>query len=465
MLSSLISRTFRNKQMMRYYSDSLKGMLADCIPLEKVKLNTLKEKHGNEIIGDVTVNQCINGSRGIKSLYWEPSLLDANEGIRIRGLSISECQAQLPAFQEGGEIMPEGMFWLLLTGKIPNKEQLGFLTQELLFRCSLNDDVVRYIQQMAAKSHPMNTLSVALSMCQSESHFMEAYQNNVPKQDYWETTYEDVVNIVAKLPMIASMIYRIKYRGDYAVPEVNHNLDYAGNFCEMLGYKNKDFHELMRLYLSIHSDHEGGNASAHTTHLVGSTLADPYISYASGLNALAGPLHGLANAEVLKWIYALQDQFQKEKKPLNQETIREFTLDTLENGNVIPGYGHAVLRKTDPRYTCQREFALKHLPNDPLFKIVDELYQVVPGILESQGKVQNPYPNVDNHSGVLLTHYEMHEYEFYTVLFGVSRAMGALSQLFWDRALQLPIERPKSMNQEALLDAVQNKKYLSIQYK
>lgn len=69
---------------------------------------------------------------------------------------------------------------------------------------------------------------------------------------------------------------------------------------------------------------------------------------------------------------------------------------------VVPGYGHAVLRKTDPRYVAQREFALKHLPQDPLFKLVSSLYKVVPPILLELGKVKNPWPNVDAHSGVLL---------------------------------------------------------------
>lgn len=69
---------------------------------------------------------------------------------------------------------------------------------------------------------------------------------------------------------------------------------------------------------------------------------------------------------------------------------------------MVPGYGHAVLRKTDPRYTCQREFALKHLPNDPMFKLVAQLYKIVPNVLLEQGKAKNPWPNVDAHSGVLL---------------------------------------------------------------
>jgi len=117
---------------------------------------------------------------------------------------------------------------------------------------------------------------------------------------------------------------------------------------------------------------------------------------------------------------------------------------------VIPGYGHAVLRKTDPRYSCQREFALKHLPNDPGFRLVSSLYQVVPGVLAEGGKVANPWPNVDAHSGVLLQHYGLCEESFYTVLFGVSRALGVLAQGIISRGLGLPIERPNSLTSDEL---------------
>merc|ERR1712083_1137492 len=209
-----------------------------------------------------------------------------------------------------------------------------------------------------------------------------------------------------------------------------------------------DFKELMRLYIVIHSDHEGGNAFAHTCHLVGSTLSDPYLSLSASMNALAGPLHGLANQEVLGWLMGLQATLKEQGKPVTPESITEFAWATLKAGKVIPGYGHAVLRKTDPRYTSQREFALKHMPDDPLFHVVNTVYEVMPGVLTEHGKTKNPYPNVDAHSGVLLTHYGLNEFDYYTVLFGVSRAFGVLSQLFWDRGLGLPLERPKSITPE-----------------
>jgi len=304
----------------------------------------------------------------------------------------------------------------------------------------------------------MTQLSAGLMACQTESKFAKAYAKGVNKKEYWDHTLEDVLDVIAKLPEIAALVHSCTFRDGKIERDTTGKLDYSANFCRMLGYKTHDFDELMRLYLVIHADHEGGNASAHTTHLVGSTLADPYLAFAGGLNALAGPLHGRANQEVLVWIQQLQEKFAAEKKEVNTKTITEFAWETLKSGKVIPGYGHAVLRKTDPRYTCQREFALKYLPNDPLFKIVSTIYEVMPGVLTEHGKTKNPYPNVDSHSGVLLWHYGFKDYSYYTVLFGVSRAIGALSQVFWDRALGMPLERPKSVTADYIVNHFKNKK-------
>ena len=320
------------------------------------------------------------------------------------------------------------------------------LTQEFHARSELPEHVKSVLYNLPKGMHPMTQFSIGLTAAQTESKFLKAYHDGVPKSQYWDPCYEDIMDVMAKIPEIAAIIYRKEYFD--GVVNKDTSLDYSGNFCRMLGYDDKGFDELMRLYMTIHSDHEGGNASAHTAHLVGSTLSDPYLSYAASLNALAGPLHGLANQEVLGWIQALQKKFKAEGKPVTKETITEFGWETLNSGKVIPGYGHAVLRKTDPRYTCQREFGLKHLPDDELFLIVDTIYQVMPGVLLEHGKAKNPYPNVDSHSGVLLWHYNFKQYEYYTVLFGVSRAMGALSQVFWDRALGMPLERPKSVTSE-----------------
>jgi len=425
--------------------------LSEQVPLRQQKLLALKKEHGSKKVAEVTVDQVIGGARGVPCLLYETSLLDAEEGIRFRGYSIPECQEKLPNFKGipgGGEPLPEGVLWLLLTGEIPSKAQVDWLTADLHARASLPAHVEPLIRSLPKEMHPMTQMSIALSACQTGSKFQKAYTDGVNKKEFWKFCYEDVIDVVAKLPEISALIYRCTYADGVVTKDTS--LDYSANYARMLGWNDSGFDELMRLYLSIHTDHEGGNASAHTTHLVGSTLADPYISYAAGLNALAGPLHGLANQEVLLWIQNLQAKFQAEGKEVNKTTIEQFAWDTLNSGKVIPGFGHAVLRKTDPRYMCQREFAQKHMPDDPLFKIVDTIFQVMPEVLTKHGKTKNPYPNVDSHSGVLLWHYGFQEPRYYTVLFGVSRAIGALSQVFWDRALGLPIERPKSVTSEWL---------------
>nr|CAH7767862.1 unnamed protein product [Callosobruchus chinensis] len=220
---------------------------------------------------------------------------------------------------------------------------------------------------------------------------------------------------------------------------------------EGIRFRGLSIPEMLRLYLTLHCDHEGGNVSAHTVHLVGSALSDPYLSFAAGMCGLAGPLHGLANQEVLVWLSKLK---QKLGDSPSEDQVKTFVEETLKSGQVVPGYGHAVLRKTDPRYVSQKEFAERHFPDYPLYKVISTLYKVVPPILKATGKVQNPWPNVDAHSGVLMQYYGLTQMNYYTVFFGVSRAIGVLTALIWSRALGLPIERPKSMTTDALMELV-----------
>ncbi|XP_043461135.1 probable citrate synthase, mitochondrial [Leptopilina heterotoma] len=432
-------------------STDLRKVMAEKIPVEQERIKSFRKQFGATKVGEVTVDMMYGGMRGIKGLVWEPSVLDADEGIRFRGKSIPECQKLLPKASGGSEPLPEGLFWLLITGDIPTEAQVKALSKEWASRSALPSHVTKALNDFPKSLHPMTQFSAAITLLNSESEFVKAYTNGVHKSKYWETVLEDSMNLIAKLPVVAATIYRNMYKGGKGIGSVDSSRDWSWNFSTMLGFDNPEFIELMRLYLTIHSDHEGGNVSAHTTHLVGSALSDPYLSFAAGMNGLAGPLHGLANQEVLVWLQKLRGQVGENP---SDEKLKEFIWNTLKSGQVVPGYGHAVLRKTDPRYTCQREFALKHLPNDNLFKLVSQVYKVVPPILLETGKVKNPWPNVDAHSGVLLQYYGMKEMNYYTVLFGVSRALGVLASLVWSRALGLPIERPKSLSTDLLMKAV-----------
>lgn len=409
------------------------------------EIKDILKEHGTKKIGEVQLAQAYQGMRGITGMIYETSLLDANEGIRFRGFSIPELQEKLPKAKGGKEPLPEGLFYLMLTGELPTEQDVADLSADWRKRSKLPAHVTKTIDALPANAHPMTQFVTGVMAMQTESQFQKKYAEGMNKKDYWNYAYEDSMDLIARLPEVAAYVYRRKYHGGKTVAPKG-DLDWAGNFAHMLGYDQEGFRELMRVYLTIHADHEGGNVSAHTTHLVGSALSDPYLCFAAGMNGLAGPLHGLANQEVVKWILEMQKSLGTDKP--SKQQIEEYVKKTLSEGKVVPGYGHAVLRKTDPRFTAQAEFAKKHMPNDPLVNTVWTIFETVPPILQSLGKIKNPWPNVDAHSGALLLHYGMKEYEYYTVLFGVSRALGVLAALVWSRALGFPLERPKSVTTE-----------------
>lgn len=415
------------------------------------EIKDLLAQHGNDKLGEVNVSQAYQGMRGVPGLVTETSLLDPNEGIRFRGYSIPELRELLPKAEGGIEPLPEGLFYLMLVGELPSQEDVEHLSTVFARRSNVPKHVFDVIDKMPVTTHPMTMFCMGVMALQTESKFAKAYKEGISKKDHWEYTYEDTITLIARLPQLAAYIYRKKYHGGESI-EPDADLDWAANFAHMLGFEDKSFWALMRLYMTIHADHEGGNVSAHTTHLVGSALSDPYLSFTAGMTGLAGPLHGLANQEVIGWIENMCEELGTEEP--SAEQIAKYIQDTLDAGKVVPGYGHAVLRKTDPRFTAQMEFAKKHCPDAPMVKNVWKIYEVAPDILSATGKIKNPWPNVDAHSGALLTHYGLVEKEFYTVLFGVSRALGVLASLCWDRALGLPIERPKSLTTKRIKEMV-----------
>ncbi len=277
---------------------------------------------------------------------------------------------------------------------------------------------------------------------QHESEFAGRY-NEMAKTEYWEAALEDTLSILGKIPGLAAGAYRMRYNKGQRIPP-DPSLDWAANYVHMLGLQEtEDCYDMMRLYLVLHSDHEGGNVSAFSCHTVGSAVSDPFYAVSAGLNGLAGPLHGLANQECLGFVIKVTEQFGG--VPTEQE-LTDMCWKLLNAGQVVPGYGHAVLRVVDPRFTAFMEFGRKHCADDKIFKTVDLLFQVAPKVLAEHGKAKDPWPNVDAGSGALLYHYGLTEFPYYTVLFSVSRAMGMLSQLVINRALGTAITRPKSVS-------------------
>jgi citrate synthase len=422
--------------------------ISEQLPQWRERIRSLAKEHAEVVVDTVTVGEVVGGMRDTKSLMTDISYVDPSEGIRFRGMSIPEVLKKLPRARGGKIPLVGGLYYLLLVGDVPTKEQALEVEAEWAKRAELPDYVFKMLKSMPRDTHPMILFSQATLALARDSVFTKKYHEGMKRDVYWEAALEDSLNLTAKLPLIAAFIYRMKYFGETKKPRYNPKLDYGANFARMIKAPDKKgYAELSRLYFILHSDHESGNASAHATHLVGSTLADIYFSFSAGVNALSGPLHGLANQESLAWLLDVRNKFSGVP---TRDDLYKFAWDTLNAGHVIPGYGHAVLRVPDPRFTAQMEFAKKRFPEDDLVRLADMVFDVVPQVLKEQGKAKNPAPNVDAISGTLQYYYGVREFEFYTVLFGVGRALGVSANYVWARALGQPIERPKSLTTKML---------------
>ena len=414
----------------------LKEKFASQIPGLREELKKIAAAHANDVISEVTVAQAYGGMRGVKSMICDTSYVDPEKGLIIRGIPIGDLTDRLP----------EEILFLLLTSELPTKNELEDLQNEMNKRAEVPGYVFDVLRAMPADSHPMAMLDTAILVMERESVFRQKYDEGIPKTEYWDPCFEDLINLLSKLTGAAAGMYRIRFgKGDPIPPKAD--LDWGANFAHMLGIDDPtgEFANLMRLYLTLHCDHEGGNVSAFTTHTVGSALSDCYYALSAGLNGLAGPLHGLANQECLKFVLAIIEKYGGAP---TKEQLTEYAWDVLNSGRVIPGYGHAVLRATDPRFTAFHAFGSRVCPESPAFKTVSLMFETVPGILQEHGKAKNPWPNVDAGSGALLYHFGMTEFSYYTVLFGVSRAMGVISNLVINRAMGTAITRPKSVTTE-----------------
>ena len=411
----------------------LQSVLAKKVPQWRDEVRGVVQTVGNKSLGESTVAMAYGGMRGLKCMVCDTSEVPPDRGLLVRDIPIGDLTDKLP----------EDIFYLLCTGDLPDARSRKDLRDDLAARARVPAYVWSVLEAMPKNSHPMTMFNTGILVMQRESKFVKAYNEGMKKTEYWEPTLEDSLDLLGKLPALAAGVYRMRFKkGNRISPKKD--LDWGGNFAHMLGIKDPTggFADCMRLYLVLHCDHEGGNVSAHTCHCVGSALSDAYYAVSAGLNGLAGPLHGLANQECLGWILDLQKKFGGVP---SDKDLEQFAWDTLNSGKVIPGYGHAVLRVTDPRFTAFREFGMKHFPDDPVMQLVDKVFRIVPEVLKQHGKAKNPWPNVDAGSGALLYHYGMTEFSYYTVLFSISRAMGMCSQLVVNRAIGTPIERPKSI--------------------
>ena len=414
-------------------SDSvIKQRIAEKIPGWHKRISKLMRDYGSRVVAEVTVEQLYGGIRNVPIQVSDISFVDPQTGIRLRGYNISELLNLLPKAKDSNYPLIGGLYFLLMADEFPSEDEAMQVEEEWRKRSDIPGYVFDLLKTLPITTHPMTMFSLAILAMHNESVFSPRYIDGMKKAEYWDAYLEDSLNLTAKLPSLAAFIYNLKYRDGKYIP-LNPDLDWGANFAHMIGKgDDHEYQELCRLFFFLHSDHEGGNVSAHTSYIVASALSDVYYAVSAGMDGLAGPLHGLANEECLRWLLAMRASFTE--MPTAAQ-VEQYALDWLNSGKVVPGYGHAVLRVTDPRFTAQNKFGARYLPEDEIYRLANLVYQTVPDVLTRLNKVKNPWPNVDAITGALQYHYGIREFDFYTVLFGVGRSLGLTTHAVWCRAL------------------------------
>ena len=243
-----------NRVINRKFSAAiLKEKMAGIIATRQQETLAFKKANANAVIGEVTIGQVMGGMRGLPAMHYETSKLDAQDGIFYRGHSLWDIQKNSPATIPGGEPIPEGVLWLLLTGEYPSESEIKDFKEEIYRRGALTEEQETLIKSFPKDMHAMTQFSSGVMMCQPDSHFMKAYQGGVHKSKYWESTFEDALDVCAKVSRIAAIVFHNKYGDNKNMPARDPSLDYGANYANQLGFKDQTFWELMRLYITIHA--------------------------------------------------------------------------------------------------------------------------------------------------------------------------------------------------------------------
>ena len=416
-----------------------------------------------EVLDKVTINHLFNGGFLMKTNYWEVSNLDSDSNLKFRGYSLNDLQEKLPKTIYNTNITPESMIWLLMSGSLPNDRNIQHIQNEILFRSYLPDCIDEFISNTCKKTDPLTTMTQALLMAKTQSRFKHAVNNLKTKDsDLWEYFYEDSMEIIATLPIIVASIYRKKYCNDNEPIPFSQHLDYTENFMRMMKLdSNKALTNYMRMYLGMHVDYAGGTASAQTSRMVSSTLADPYSSLSASYMALSGNLHGSKGKEIMHHIIMIYQTLKTNNIEINKNSVKELIFEMAENNQYIPGFTCGYKSSNDMRYIIQDSFVQNKMYNDDILKITHYLEDCVQELYQSHNeheKFKTIFAKSEINSGPLFMHYGITDPEFHATLLAMSRSIGLLSQMMWDKALLFPVHRSKSVDMNDMEEHF--KKYL-----
>ena len=384
-----------------------------------------------DVLLEMTKEHLNIGLRGVPVGTCRTSFVTPTEGVHYCGYPIRE----LAGFE------PEDIVYLLMNKELPNASQSQEIRQDLAGRAKIPGDLESVLRTLPKFGHPMDWLSVGI-------HTLGMFETT----EDWK---EDALNLIARMPRLMGLIFRIREGRDSNIPEDDTSMSLVDRFIHTLELENVDKDIMRRVistYLVLHMDHGGGNLSTFTGKAVASGKATVYSSIAGAMNALSGPLHGRANQSCLEFVLKIGTSVTEE--------VEAFVRAELEAGKPIFGFGHAVLRVEDPRATAQFELGEEICPDDENFKIIRTLREVAPRVLGENPKISNPNANVDIASGALLHHVGLIDPTYYTTFFGWARVAGIGAQIVDERSVfrggkGVPIYRPKYFAEQQTLRHVE----------
>ncbi|WP_299521562.1 citrate synthase [Winogradskyella sp.] len=356
------------------------------------------------------------------------TFLDGEKGIlRYRGYSIEEL-AEKADFLE--------VAYLLIFGELPTQEQLDKFHSDIKHHSVVSEDVKKIIDAFPVSAHPMGVLSSLTSA-------LTAFNPTSVDVNSEEAMYNAIVRIMGKFPVLVAWTMRKK--NGLPLEYGDDNLGYVENVLKMMFKSpNKEYEQnpilinALDKLLILHADHEQ-NCSTSTVRITGSSHAGLFVSLASGISALWGPLHGGANQAVLEMLEAIKADGGDTKKYMAKAKDKNDVFRLM-------GFGHRVYKNFDPRAKIIKVAADEVLGDlgveDPILDIAKGLEKEA---LEDQYFVDRKlYPNVDFYSGIIYRAMGI-PVEMFTVMFALGRLPGWIAQWREMRLRKEPIGRPRQL--------------------
>ncbi len=368
----------------------------------------------------ISENHLDTGLRGIPVGTCLTSYVDPIEGVHYVGYPVGDL----------ADLEEEDVIYLLLHKTLPSAKESAEFRKELAHRGEeIPTGALRVLETLTTGSgHPMDWLAIGIMVLGAA-----------------ETTGDakvDSLNLIARMPELMARIFLLRGGKPEDLRPRETKLGLVENFVHMLGIDGDEaerMNRVLRFFFILHMDHGGGNLSTFSGKAVASGKASVYVSLASAMNALSGPLHGRANQACLEFVQRIGTS--------DHDEIEAFVRSELAARRPIYGFGHGVLRAEDPRARLLIELGSEICPDDENFQTVTALREVVPPILQEIPKISNPYPNVDLASGSLLHSVGFRKPDYYTTFFGWARVAGICAQILDERNARdgrgVPIYRPK----------------------